>query len=199
MTDLDGEQQMMIRSIGRHAMAATAVIALGGTTAVAAQEPARASDFSAAYTCTVPVLGSRPVVIYGSLTATPERTVAGQPIRFHLRISRLSLQSPVSIDSWTAVAGIEVSGAQRSAFRVAGSGGSLAPRQPVSGDLYGSWTPRVRGLDRFRGANVVISARVARLGLLTAACRPNAPRPVMETVGVFSSYRAARLQDGQDV
>jgi len=198
MTDLDGEQQM-IKSIAKHAMAATAVIALGGTTAVAAQEPASASGFSAAYTCTVPVLGARPVLIYGSLTATPDRVVAGQPIRFHLRISRLSLRSPVAIDSWTAVAGIEVSGTERTAFRVAGSGGSVAPRQPVSGDLYGTWTPRDRGLYRLRGGNVVINARVARLGLLTASCRPNAPRPVMETVGVFSSYGAARLPDGQDL
>lgn len=189
----------MIKSIGKHAMAATTVIALGGSLAVATQEAAQASTFSAAYTCTVPVLGARPVTIYGSLTASSERAGVGQPIRFHLHIARLSLQSPVAIDSWTAVAGIEVSGAQSTAFRMAGSGGALAPREPVSGDLFASWTPRARGVDRFRGGNVIISAKVARLGLLTASCQPNAPRPVMETVGVLAAHRAVRTRDNTDV
>jgi hypothetical protein len=193
-----GEQQMT-KSIGRHAAAATAVIALGGAMAVTTQESAQASAFSASYTCTVPVLGARPVTIHGSLTATPDRAAAGQPIRFRLRISRLSLQSPVAIDSWTAVAGIEVSGAQSAGFRVAGSGGALMPRQPISGDLFGAWTPRVRGVDRFRGVNVVITARVARLGVLTASCLPNAPRPVLETVSVLTAHRALQTRDDTDV
>jgi hypothetical protein len=187
----------MIKSSGKHAMAATALIALGGGAAVVTPGVARASAFSAAYTCTVPVLGARAVTIYGALTASPGRAVAGRPVRFHLRISRLSLMSPVPIDSWTAVAGIEASGAQTAGFRLAGSGRALAPREPVSGDLYGSWTPRVQGVDRFRGGNVVISARVARLGLLTASCAPDRPRPVMETLEVVSLHRLTR--DNPDI
>lgn len=189
VTDLDGEQQM-IKSIGKHATAA--VIALGGTLAVATPDVATASTFSAAYTCTVPVLGARPVTIHGSLTASPGEAPVGRPIRFHLRISRLSLQSPVAIDSWTAVARIDVSGAQSAAFRMSGGGGSLAPRQPVSGDLVGTWTPKAPGTDRFRGGDVVLSARVARLGVLTATCAPAIPRPVLETVTVGSLYRLTR-------
>jgi hypothetical protein len=182
----------VIKSIGKHIMTAATVISLGGAAAVAPQESARASAFSATYTCTVPVLGARPVTIYGRLTASPVRVAVNRPIRFELHIARLSLQAPVAIDSWTAVAGIDVSGAQATSFRLAGSGGPLRPRQPISGDLYGTWTPRARGTDRFRGANVTISAKVARVGVLTASCEPNAPRPVMETVAVLP-YRLARL------
>ena len=174
----------MIKTIGTHAMAATAVIALGGAGAVAVQAPAHASAVAAAYTCTVPVLGTRPVVIRGTLTASPARASVGQPIRFQLHISSLSLQAPLTIDSWTAVAGVDVSGAQAAAFRMAGSGGPVGPRRPITGDLYGSWTPRVRGVDRFRGGNVAITARITRLGVLTASCLPSAPRPVLETVAV---------------
>jgi hypothetical protein len=179
----------MIKSIGRHAMAATAVLAIGGAGIVSAPRPAHASTFSAAYTRTVPVLGARSVVITGSLTASPDRVATGQPIRFQLHIARLSLQSPVPIDSWTAIAGIDVNGAQTTSFRMAGTGGPLGPRQPVSGDLYGSWTPRGPGVDRLRGGTVVISAKVARVGVLTASCQPITPRPVLETVSVLSVRR----------
>jgi hypothetical protein len=184
----------MIKSIGKHAMATATVIALAGTGAVAVQESARASDFSAAYTCTVPVLGARSVVINGTLTTLTNRVVVGQPVRFQLHIARLSLQTPVAIDSWTAVAGIDVTGAQAASFRMAGSGGPVAPHQPISGDLFGSWVPRARGVDRFRGGAVSITARVARVGVLTATCLPNTPRPVMETLMVLP-HRFLRARD----
>lgn len=186
----------MTKSIGTRAgfsaMAAAAAVALGGGVAVVTQEPAWASGFAAAYTCSVPVLGARPVTIHGALTASPESAVPGRPIRFHLRISRMSLMSPVPIDAWSAVAGIEVFGPRPAGFRMAGSGGALAPRRPISGDLYGAWTPRARGTYRFRGGDVLISARVARLGVLSATCVPNTPRPVLETVAVAPLQRYAR-------
>jgi hypothetical protein len=166
-------------------IAMAAVLACSAVNAAAG--PARADAFSAAYTCTVPVLGARSVTIHGRLTAAPARASVGQPVRFQLHIGRLSLQSPVPIDSWTAVAGIDVSGAQTtSSFRVAGSGGRLTPREPISGDLYGTWTPRAQGTYRFRGAAVMISARVARIGVLSASCQPLTPRPVLEGVVALS-------------
>jgi hypothetical protein len=181
----------MIKFVGEHAMAAAAVVAISAGTAVAAPEPARASAFDAAYTCSVPVLGARPVTIHGSLTASPSDPVPGRPVRFRLRISRLSLMSPVPIDAWSAVAGIDVSGAQPTTFRMTGSGGALPRRRPISGDLYGTWTPRAGGTYRFRGGNVVISTRVARLGRLSATCSPDTPRPVLETVAVTPLDRDA--------
>jgi hypothetical protein len=189
----------MIKTIGTYAMAATAVIALGGAGAVATQTPAHASAFAAAYTCTVPVLGSRPVVIRGVLTASPDRVTAGQPVQFQLHIASLSLQAPLTIDSWTAVAGIDVSGAQSTGFRMAGSGGPVSPHRPITGDLYGTWTPRARGVDRFRGGNVAITARIARLDILTASCLPNAPRPVLESVAVVPYPRFAHRAAGVDL
>ncbi|MDN3358213.1 hypothetical protein [Actinomadura sp. DC4] len=179
----------MIKSLSTHAMA---VLALGGAGATATQAPARADTFAAAYTCTVPVLGSRPVVIRGTLTALPDRAVAGQTVRFQLHIAGLSLQTPLAIESWTAVAGIEVTGAQNTAFRMAGSGGLVSPRRPITGDLFGAWTPRVRGVDRLRGGTVAITARIARVGVLTSTCLPNDPRPVLETIGVVGYHRFAR-------
>jgi hypothetical protein len=175
----------MIKSIGRHALTAATTITLGGAAVVAPYGPAEASSFSATYTCTVPVLGSRPVTINGRLTASADQPTVGRPVRFHLRISRLNLRTPVAIDSWTAVAEIDVRGAQTSSFRMTGTGGPVTSREPISGDLFGSWTPRTPGTARFRGANVALTARVARVGQLTAACTPTTPRPVMETVTVL--------------
>jgi hypothetical protein len=174
----------MIKSFGRHALATAATIALGGGAAVAPYGPAEASSFSATYTCSVPVLGARSVTFHGRLTASPDPATAGRSIRFHLRITRLSLLAPVVIDSWTAVAGIDVNGAQTTSFRVAGTGGPVTPRQPLVGDLFGAWTPRTPGTDRFRGGNVAITARIARVGQLTATCTPATPRPVMASVVV---------------
>lgn len=176
----------MIKSIGSQVMAA--VIGVGGFAAA----PAEASVFAASYTCAVPVLGSRPVMIRGTLSSTPERAVAGRPVQFQLHIDSLSLRAPVTIDSWTATAGIDVSGAQTSAFRMAGSGGPVTTRRSISGDLYGTWTPRARGVDRFRGGDVTLSARIARIGMLSASCRPTTPRPVLETLPVLDPLRYAR-------
>jgi len=189
----------MIKSIAKHAVATATVIALGGTGAASAQESARASAFSAAYTCSVPVLGTRPVVITGTLTAMADRVIVGQPIRFQLHIARLSLQAPVTIDSWTAVAGIDVNGAQATSFRMAGTGGPVTPRQPISGDLYGTWVPRARGVDRLRGGAVSITARVSRIGILTATCLPVTPRPVLETVTVLPRSVLRARYIGTDV
>lgn len=176
-------------TFGKHTMPAVAAIALSAATVAgtvtATERPARADTFLAAYTCTVPILGARPVTIHGSLTADPARAVVNQPIRFRLHISRLSLQSPVAIDEWTATAEVDVAGAQDTSFRVEGTGGAVLPHRPVTGALFGSWTPRAQGTDHFRGGRVMISARVARLGVLTASCTPNTPRPVMETVTVM--------------
>ncbi|WP_329241166.1 hypothetical protein OG417_41725 [Actinoallomurus sp. NBC_01490] len=176
----------MIKSIRRNAVTAGTVIAIGGTVVVMPYGPAEASSFSATYTCSVPVLGSRSVTIDGRLTASPERATPGRPVRFQLHISRLNLRTPVAIDSWTAVAEIDVTGAQSTSFRMTGTGGPVTPRQPISGDLFGSWTPRAHGTDHFRGANVALTAKVARVGRLTAGCTPTKPRPLMETVTVTS-------------
>ncbi|WP_378209788.1 hypothetical protein [Actinoallomurus acaciae] len=177
-------EQKMTKSIRRHTVTAATMIALGGTAVVTPYGSAEASSFSATYTCSVPVLGSRPVTINGRLTASPDRATVGRPIRFQLHIARLNLRTPVAIDSWTAVAEINVNGAQSTSFRMTGTGGPVTPRQPISGDLFGTWTPRTTGTDRFRGANVALTARVARVGQLTAACTPTTPRPVMETTTV---------------
>ena len=186
----------MIKTIGTYSMAAAAVIALGGAGAVAAQAPARASAFAAAYTCSVRVLGSQSVVIRGALTASPGRVTVGQPVQFQLHISSLSLQAPLTIDSWTVLADIDVSGAQSTGFRLAGSGGPVTPRRSITGDLYGTWTPKARGVDRFRGGDVRITAQIARVGDVTATCLPASPRPVLESLAVLPSPRIARRAAG---
>jgi hypothetical protein len=162
--------------IVRHTMAA---VALGAAVVAApsAHATTRAAAFSALYTCTVPVLGARQVTIVGSLTAEPVRPVVGQPVRFQLHISGLSLWSPVPIETWSAAAVIEVGGAQTGSFRLTGSGGPVAPRRPVTADLTGDWTPRVRGTDRFRGGDVVIKGRISRLGGATVPCTPSGSHP----------------------
>ncbi len=177
----------MTKSLRRPAAAVLGAVALGGATAVASQAPAAASAFSAAYSCSVPVLGTRPVVISGTLTASPERTAAGAPVRFRLHIASLSLQSPVVLNSWSATARINVGGAQTASFRLTGSGGPVPPHQPISGDLTGVWGPKAHGIDQLKGGDVTIRANVPVLGNVISLCVPRSPRPVLETLTVVPS------------
>ncbi|MDN3359746.1 hypothetical protein [Actinomadura sp. DC4] len=174
----------MIGSLARRAAAASSVLALGGLGALALQAPAHASSFSASYTCNIPLSGSQAVTISGTLTASPSPSTTGTSTHFALHISNLSLSSPVAINSWTATAGIDVTGAQTASFQVSGSGGRVPANQPITGDLAGNWTPTVAGTDQFQGGNVTVKASVPLLGTLTVPCTPNAPRPVAETLTV---------------
>lgn len=174
----------MIGSLARRALTASTVLALGGLGAVALQAPAHASDFSAAYTCDIPLSGSQAVTITGSLTASPNPATAGTAAHFALHIANLSLSSPVAINSWTATAGIDGSGAETASFQVTGSGGSVPANQPITGDLAGDWTPTAAGTDQFQGGDVTVQANLAILGTITIPCTPTDPRPVAETLTV---------------
>lgn len=174
----------MIGSLARHAVTASTVLALGGLGAIALQAPAHASDFSASYTCQIPLSGAQTVTITGSLTASPNPATSGTSTHFALHISNLSLASPVAINSWTATADIDASGAQTASFQVSGSGGSVPANTPITGDLAGDWTPTAAGTDQFQGGDVTVKAEVSLLGTLTVPCTPNAPRPVAETLTV---------------
>lgn len=174
----------MIGSLARRAVTASTVLALGGLGAVAVQAPAHASDFSAAYTCTIPLSGAQSVTITGSLTASPNPTTAGTSTHFALHISNLSLSSPVAINSWSATASIDASGAESASFQVSGSGGSVPANSPITGDLAGDWTPTAAGTDQFQGGAVTVKANLSILGNVTIPCTPNDPRPVAETLTV---------------
>jgi hypothetical protein len=174
----------MMGTIGRRVVAGSTALALGGLGVIAAQSPAQAADFSAAYTCTAPVLGTQNVTISGSLTATPNPAAAGTPVGFALTLTEISLQSPVAINRWTMTAALDVSGAQTASFQVAGSGGRVPANTPITGELTGTWTPTVAGTDEVRGAAVTVVANVVLLGNVTVSCTPNDPRPVGETLTV---------------
>ena len=174
----------MMRTIGRRVVVGTTALALGGLGIMVAQSPALAADFSAAYTCTAPVLGTQSVTIGGSLTATPNPASVGAPVGFALHLSQVSLKAPVAINSWTMTVALDVSGAQAATFQVAGSGGRVPANSPITGDLSGSWTPTVAGTDTVQGAAVTVVANVILLGNVTVACTPNDPRPVGETLTV---------------
>lgn len=174
----------MIGSLARRAVTASALLAVGGLGAVALQSPAHASAFTADYTCSIPLSGSQTVTITGSLTASPNPTTAGTSTHFALHISNLSLSSPLAINSWSATAGIDVSGAQSTSFQVTGSGGSVPANTPITGDLAGDWTPTATGTDQFQGGNVTVKAKITLLGTVTIPCTPNSPRPVAETLTV---------------
>ncbi|GAA4505205.1 hypothetical protein GCM10023191_060570 [Actinoallomurus oryzae] len=174
----------MTRSLARRVAATSTVMALGGLGALALQAPAHASDFSAAYTCSIPLSGSQTVTITGTLTASPNPSTVGTSTHFALHISNLSLSSPVAINSWSATAALDVTGAQTASFSVTGSGGSVPANQPITGDLSGDWTPTAAGTDQVQGGNVTVKASVSLLGTLTIPCTPNSPRPVAETLTV---------------
>jgi hypothetical protein len=177
-------RHLMMRTIGRRVGAASTALALGGLGIVVAQSPALAADFSAAYTCTAPVLGTQSVTIGGSLTATPNPATVGTPVGFALHLAQISLQAPVAINSWTMTVALDVSGAEAATFQVAGSGGRVPANSPITGDLAGSWSPTAAGTDEVQGAAVTVIANVFLLGNITVACTPNDPRPVGETLTV---------------
>jgi hypothetical protein len=179
----------MITSFGKHAVAAATVAALGGLGVAVAHTPARASGFSTAYTCALPLLGSRAAILDGWLTS-PGQTAVNGTAAFRLHIARLTLNSPVPIDSWNASASIGVRGAEISSFRVAGSGGFVPARQPLSGDLIGDWAPTQRGTDLLSVSSITISANTTTAGTITAQCVPNEARQASETLTVFPPYAA---------
>jgi hypothetical protein len=177
----------MITSFGKHALAAATAAALGGLGVAVAHAPARASGFSTAYTCTLPLLGSRAAILDGWLTSPGQAAVNGRTA-FRLHIARLTLNSPVPIDSWNASASIAVRGAESSSFRVAGSGGFVPARQPLSGDLIGDWAPTQRGTDLLSVNSITISANTTTNGTITAQCVPSEDRKVAESLTVFRPY-----------
>src|SRR5262245_30504130 len=102
----------MFGSPTRRVATVSAIAALG---ALALQAPAHAADFSADYTCNVPVSGSQAVTITGSLTASPNPSTTGTSTHFALHFST-SLTSPFAINSWSATADIDASGAESATF-----------------------------------------------------------------------------------
>jgi hypothetical protein len=179
----------MITSSGKHAVVAATVAALGGLGVAVAHTPARASGFSTAYTCTLPLLGSRAAILDGWLTS-PGQTAVNGTAAFRLHIARLTLNSPVPIDSWNASASIGVRGAETSSFRVVGSGGFVPVRQPLSGDLIGDWAPTRRGTDLLSVSSITISANTPTAGTITAQCAPNEAGQAGEALTVFPLYAA---------
>ncbi|MBC6463376.1 hypothetical protein [Actinomadura sp. HBU206391] len=179
----------MITSFGKQVVVAATVVAFGGLTAIATQTPAQAGSFSASYTCTDPVRGARTVLLDGWL-ASPGQTAVSRPTGFRLNLSALRLDAPVAIGSWNASAWIAVSGAESASFRVAGSGGLVPARQPISGDLTGDWAPSVPGTDVLSVSSVTITVNTAVTGDVTVQCVPNAPLPVAETLTVAPLYQS---------
>jgi hypothetical protein len=176
----------MVKSLAGRTVTAVTAVATG---IVAPQAPAHASRFTMAYTCAVPLLGERTVQADGTLTATPNRVIAGAFTRVVLRVSRLSLHPPVVVGSWSAAAQIDVSGAQNAAFRLSGAGGPVPAYQPVTGDLTGGWIPRAAGIDQFRVGRIVIKLSTSAFGDAVVPCTPKEPRPVAEMINVFGYAR----------
>jgi len=136
----------MINHIGSRIAATVAALALGGAGAIAAQAPASASTFTATYSCAVPGAGTETSTIDASLTASPNPATSGSVVSFALDVASISVASPVAINSWTATAVIEGSGAERSAFNATASGGSIPANQPITNvNMTGSWTPSASG------------------------------------------------------
>jgi hypothetical protein len=175
----------MITSFGKRAATVTTVFAIGALSAVAVQAPARASGFSAAYTCNISNLGQTAAVLNGWLTS-PGTTFSG-PSRFQLHISSLNLQSPVPIDSWTATAWINVGGAENTTFQVSGSGGPVPAQGAIAGDLVGDWAPVMGGTDLLSVGGIELTANSAEAGSVPVQCVPNGTT-VAEVLRVASPY-----------
>ena len=173
----------MKRLLSRPAGIGAAAIALGVAGLAVAPATAYADEVSAPYTCTTP-LGTQAVSIQASLTATPDPSAAGGEVAFVLNVSQLGLTAPLTVNSWTATATLEVSGAETAQFQVTGTGGPIPANQPIGGVLNGAWTPSVPGTDEVRGGDVAVTANVVLIGNVSLACTPDEPRPVGATLTV---------------
>lgn len=158
-------------------------VALGLAGLAAAPAPAYADEVSAPYTCTTP-LGTQAVSIQASLTATPDPATAGAAVAFELTVSQLGLTAPLTVNSWTATAALDVSGAETAQFQATGTGGPIPANQPIGGVLHGTWTPGVPGTDEVRGGGVAVTANVVLIGNVSLTCTPVEPRPVGATLTV---------------
>lgn len=176
----------MITSLGNHAVTLTTVFALGGLGATAAQAPAQAAGFSAAYTCNIANLGQTAAVLNGWLTSPG--TAFNGPGRFRLHISSLSLQSPIPIESWSGTAWIDVRGAENTTFQVSGAGGPVAAQGAIAGDLTGDWAPVTGGTDLLSVGGIEIIANSAEAGSISVQCVPNGA-PVADVLKVASPYQ----------
>jgi hypothetical protein len=175
----------MIPRIGRRAAATVAALALGGAGAVAAQTPASASTFTATYSCNVPGMGTETSTINGSLTASPNPATSGSVVGFALDVTSISASSPVAINSWSATAVIEGSGAETSAFNTTASGGSIPANHPIPNvHMTGSWTPSSSGTDTFVIGDITINMNTASGGNTTVSCTPSGTQPTAETLTV---------------
>jgi hypothetical protein len=170
--------------LGRRAATAATVITLGGLGVVAAQAPAGASTFTAAYICNS-ILGTQSITVSGTATASPNPTKVNTSTHFAVHV-QTTLSSPLTVNSWSATLTADVSGAQTASFQLTGSGGSIPANQAISADVAGNWTPTAAGTDQLQGGNLSIKANVAIFGNITATCTPNSPRPVAETLTVTS-------------
>ncbi|MFL6054286.1 MAG: hypothetical protein ACJ72W_15400 [Actinoallomurus sp.] len=168
--------------LGRRAATAATVMALGGLGVVAAQAPADASTFTAAYTCNS-ILGTQSIAVNETATASPNPTKVNASTQFAVHV-QTTLSSPLTVNSWSATLTADVSGAQTASFPLTGSGGSIPANQPIAADVAGNWTPTGVGADQLQGGNLSIKANVAIFGNITATCTPNSPRPVAETLTV---------------
>jgi hypothetical protein len=173
----------MKRLLSRRTGTGAAAVALGVAGLAAAPAPAYAAEVSAPYTCTTP-LGSQAVSIQASLTATPDPATAGGEIAFELNVSQLGLTAPLTVNSWTATAALDVSGAETAQFPVTGTGGPIPANQPIGGVLHGTWAPSVAGTDEVRGGDVAVTANVVLIGDVSLTCTPDEPRPVGATLTV---------------
>jgi hypothetical protein len=171
----------MITSLGTLAVAAATIAGM------AVPAPARAAGFATTYTCSIPGMGARTVGLDGWLTS-PGQTSAGRTAGFQLHISNLSISAPIPLDSWSASAWIDVSGAEVTSFQVTGSGGYVPAGQAITGDLTGEWTPSVNGTDALTPSALTVTVNTAMTGNVTAECAPNGPRPVAETLTVYPQY-----------
>lgn len=177
----------MIRSLGRHALSVTTVLAVGGLGgAVAVQAPAQASVFTTAYTCNIGDLGQTAAVLNGWLIA-PGTAYSG-PARFQLRVSSLNVQAPLAIDSWSGTAWINVSGAENTSFLMSGYGGAVPAQGALVGDLAGDWAPTVAGTDLLSVGGIEITAHTPEAGNIVVQCVPN-DASVAEVLRVASPYR----------
>ncbi|MGH3167633.1 MAG: hypothetical protein ACRDN0_17305 [Trebonia sp.] len=120
----------------------------------------------------------------GAVAAQSPAT-SGSAVSFDLDVTRLSLSSPLAINSWSGTADIAGSGTESSSFTVSGSGGSIPANQDISNlNFTGSWTPTASGTDNFTVGDVTIKANIELIGTQTVTCTPTGTPPVAETLSV---------------
>jgi hypothetical protein len=169
-------------------IAGTALIA-GSTTANAAAPAPAAKSHTVAYTCKIPVLGTKSVKTKLTLSA-PAKSTAGKTVKISLKLQPSGLPA-VTITNVTIKSALTLSGAQKGTVKLSAhfaSGNSGNIKVNLTGKLK---LAKAGTVDLKAGSSATFSLTNSILGKTTLVCTTKAKLPVLGKITVVKPAKAS--------